>query len=158
MKISELFHKEIIVTNLEAENREEVFRVLYKKLLDNGYVKESFLEGIIKRENTFPTGLLLNNYNVAIPHTDAEHVLKPAIAVATLSKPVIFKNMANPQEDVNVNIVFMIALNESHSQVKILQQIIQLIQNDTVLKELIEAKNRDEILKIIKEISNNLTP
>lgn len=158
MKISELFHKEIIVTNLEAENREEVFRVLYKKLLDNGYVKESFLEGIIKRENTFPTGLLLNNYNVAIPHTDAEHVLKPAIAVATLSKPVIFKNMANSQEDVNVNIVFMIALNESHSQVKILQQIIQLIQNDTVLKELIEAKNRDEILKIIKEISNNLTP
>jgi PTS system galactitol-specific IIA component len=66
--------------------------------------------------------------------------------------------MANPQEDVNVNIVFMIALNESHSQVKILQQIIQLIQNDTVLKELIEAKNRYEILKIIKEISNNLTP
>jgi PTS system galactitol-specific IIA component len=151
MKISELFHQEIIVTNLEAENREEVFRVLYKKLLDNGYVKESFLEGIIKRENTFPTGLLLNNYNVAIPHTDAEHVLKPAIAVATLSKPVIFKNMANPQEDVNVNIVFMIALNESHSQVEMLQQLVELIQNENFLMSILNAKGGDEVIDLMNK-------
>ncbi|MGB9679437.1 MAG: PTS sugar transporter subunit IIA [Thermoanaerobacteraceae bacterium] len=150
MKISELFHKEIIVTNLDAENREEVFRVLYKKLLDNGYVKESFLEGIIKRESTFPTGLLLNNYNVAIPHTDAEHVLKPAIAVATLSKPVVFKNMANPQEDVSVKIVFMIALNESHSQVEILQKLVELIQNKKFLFDILKAGGEDELLRVIK--------
>jgi len=150
MKISELFHKEIIVTNLKAENKEEVFRVLYKKLFDNGYVKQSFLEGIINREKTFPTGLLLNSNNVAIPHTDAEHVLKSAIAVATLSKPVIFKNMANPQEDVNVNIVFMIALNESHSQVEILQKLVELIQNKKFLFDILKAGGEDELLRVIK--------
>ena len=150
MKISELFHKEIIVTNLKAENKEEVFRVLYKKLFDNGYVKQSFLEGIINREKTFPTGLLLNSNNVAIPHTDAEHVLKSAIAVATLSKPVIFKNMANPQEDVNVNIVFMIALNESHSQVEILQKLVELIQNNKFLFDILKAGGEDELLRVIK--------
>lgn len=118
MRISEYFNKELIVTNLDVKSKEEIFKVLFKKLYDNGFVKESFLDAIIKREKTFPTGLQLNTYNVAIPHTDPEHVIKPAIAIATLSKPVIFKNMANPLEEVNVSIVFMMALNEAHSQVE----------------------------------------
>ncbi|AEM77697.1 PTS sugar transporter subunit IIA [Thermoanaerobacter wiegelii] len=152
MKLTEFFHKELIVTKLEAKSKEEVFEILYRKLLENGYVKESFLEGIINREKTFPTGLLLNGNNVAIPHTDAEHVLKPAIAVATLCRPVVFKNMANPEEDVQVNIVFMIALNESHSQVEMLQQLVELIQNKNFLKSILNAKGGEEIIDLIKMI------
>lgn len=150
MKLTEFFHKELIVTNLQANNKEEVFEVLFNKLLENGYVKESFLEGIMTREKNFPTGLLLNGNNVAIPHTDPEHVLKPAIAVATLSKPVVFKNMANPQEDVNVNIVFMIALNAAHSQVELLQRLVEMIQNENLLEEILKAKGGDEVVKIIE--------
>lgn len=98
----------------------------------------------------------LNTYNVAIPHTDPEHVIKPAIAIATLSKPVIFKNMANPLEEVNVSIVFMMALNEAHSQVEMLQQMVQLIQNDTLLEKIIEANGGDKIIDIIKNASFTL--
>ncbi|MGF7400041.1 PTS sugar transporter subunit IIA [Thermoanaerobacterium thermosaccharolyticum] len=157
MKISEFFNKELIVTNLDAKCKEDVFDVLYKKLYENGFVKESYLEAIKKREKNFPTGLLLNKYNVAIPHTDPEHVIKPAIAVATLKNPVIFKNMANPLEDVEVNIIFMIALNESHSQVEMLQQLIQLIQNDSLIDEIIREDGGDGIEKIIKQNSQKLT-
>jgi len=150
MKLTEFFHKELIVTNLQANNKEEVFEVLFNKLLENGYVKESFLEGIMTREKNFPTGLLLNGNNVAIPHTDPEHVLKPAIAVATLSKPVVFKNMANPQEDVYVNIVFMIVLDSVHSQIELLQQLIELIQNRSFLNAVLNADDSNEVIKIIK--------
>jgi len=152
MRISEYFNKELIVTNLDVKSKEEIFKELY----DNGFVKESFLDAIIKREKTFPTGLQLNTYNVAIPHTDPEHVIKPAIAIATLSKPVIFKNMANPLEEVNVSIVFMMALNEAHSQVEMLQQMVQLIQNDTLLEKIIEANGGDKIIDIIKNASFTL--
>lgn len=61
--------------------------------------------------------------------------------------------MANPQQDVNVNIVFMIALNESGGQVKMLQQIVQLIQNESLLEELMMAESGKEIIKVIKNIS-----
>lgn len=158
MKLIEFFHKELIVTNLEAKNKEEVFEILYRKLLENGYVKESFLEGIVNRERTFPTGLLLNGNNVAIPHTDAEHVLKPAIAVATLSKPVVFKNMANPQEDVPVNIVFMIALSSAHSQVKLLKQLVELIQSEELLQKILSVKGGEEVIEVIEsyELKNQV--
>ncbi|OXT05977.1 PTS galactitol transporter subunit IIA [Thermoanaerobacterium thermosaccharolyticum] len=150
MKISEFFNNELVVTNFDAKCKEDVFDVLYKKLYENGFVKESYLEAIKKREKNFPTGLQLNRYNVAIPHTDPEHVIKPAIAVATLKNPVIFKNMANPLEDVEVNIIFMIALNESHSQVEMLQQLIQLIQNDVLLEKIISLKGGNEIINLLK--------
>ncbi|AEF16986.1 putative PTS IIA-like nitrogen-regulatory protein PtsN [Thermoanaerobacterium xylanolyticum LX-11] len=153
MKITEFFQNELNVTNLDVESKEEIFKVLFKKLYDNGFVKESFLDAIIKREKSFPTGLQLNKYNVAIPHTDPEHVNKPAIAVATLLNPVTFKNMANPVEDVKVSIVFMMALNEAHSQVEMLQQMVQLIQNDSVLEKIINAKGGGEIIDIVKNAS-----
>ncbi|MFU0783113.1 MAG: Phosphotransferase system mannitol/fructose-specific IIA domain (Ntr-type) [Thermoanaerobacterium thermosaccharolyticum] len=155
MKISEFFNNELVVTNFDAKCKEDVFDVLYKKLYENGFVKESYLEAIKKREKNFPTGLQLNRYNVAIPHTDPEHVVKPAIAVATLKNPVIFKNMANPLEDVEVSLVFMIALNEAHSQVEMLQQLIQLIQNDVLLEKIIREDGGDEIIEIIKNCTLN---
>lgn len=150
MEISEFFNKELVITGLDAEHRDDVFEALYSRLYKKGFVKESYLNALKEREKNYPTGLQLKNYNVAIPHTDPEHVIKPAIAVATLKKPVIFKNMANPLEDVEVNIVFMIALNEAHSQVKMLQQLVQLIQNDSLIEKIIWSKGGDEIIKLLK--------
>lgn len=153
MKISELINEELVVTNLEVNNQEDVFKILFEKLFKNGYVKESFLEGIVNREKSYPTGLLLGKNNVAIPHTDAEHVLKPAIALATLARPVIFKNMANPQEEVPVKIVFMLALNSPHSQVEMLQQLVNLFQNEDILKQILNVKGGDEVIEIIKNVA-----
>ncbi|MCF6097508.1 PTS sugar transporter subunit IIA [Thermovorax subterraneus] len=150
MKISELINEELLVTNLEVNDQWDVFKVLFEKLFKNGYVKETFLEGIINREKSYPTGLLLGKNNVAIPHTDAEHVLKPAIALATLARPVIFRNMANPQEEVPVKIVFMLALNSPHSQVEMLQQLVSLFQNDDILNQILNVKGGDEVIEIIK--------
>ncbi|MFO7151860.1 MAG: PTS sugar transporter subunit IIA [Bacillota bacterium] len=155
MKVSELINEELVVTNLEVDNQEKVFKILFEKLFKNGYVKESFLQGIVNREKSFPTGLLLGENNVAIPHTDAEHVLKPSIAVATLAKPVMFKNMANPEEEIPVKIVFMLALNSPHSQVEMLQQLVSLFQNENILKQILDAKGGDEVIEVIKKCNIN---
>jgi len=155
VKVSELINEELVVTNLEVDNQEKVFKILFEKLFKNGYVKESFLQGIVNREKSFPTGLLLGENNVAIPHTDAEHVLRPSIAVATLAKPVMFKNMANPEEEIPVKIVFMLALNSPHSQVEMLQQLVSLFQNENILKQILDAKGGDEVIEVIKKCNIN---
>jgi PTS system galactitol-specific IIA component len=155
VKISELINEELVVTNLEVNNQEDVFKILFEKLFKNGYVKESFLEGIVNREKSYPTGLLLGKNNVAIPHTDAEHVLKPAIAIATLARPVMFRNMANPEEEIPVKIVFMLALNSPHSQVEMLQQLVGLFQNENILKQILDTKGGDEVIEVIRKCSIN---
>ena len=47
----------------------------------------------MKRESVYPTGLPVGEINVAIPHTDPEHVNNAAICLGILEKPVTFNVM-----------------------------------------------------------------
>jgi PTS system galactitol-specific IIA component len=150
--IKEFLREDLVINNLEARSAEDVFKRISPILLKGGFVEESFLNGLIDRESKFPTGLMLGKYNVAIPHTDAIHVKKPAIAIATLKNPVEFNSM-DGNGIVDVNIVFTMALNEPHSQIVMLQQLMFLIQNENFLESIIQAKNSDEIYKIVSSFN-----
>jgi galactitol PTS system EIIA component len=141
----------IILTNLKANSKEEVFKILYDKLYKSGNVKESFYNGLVEREKRFPTGILLKSYNIAIPHTDPEHVINPSIAIATLQEPVIFQCMDDENKSVDVKMVFILALKEAHSHIEILQKIILMIQNDLLLEKLLKSQNKEEFVQQISQ-------
>ncbi|MBC2579600.1 PTS sugar transporter subunit IIA [Clostridium sp. DJ247] len=150
MELIDFIKNGVVITNLEASSKEDVFKVLHDKLYDNGNVRESFYDGLVKREEVFPTGLLLNKYNVAIPHTDAEHVLNSCIAVATLKEPVTFQCMEDQDKSLDVRVVFMLAMGEAHSHIEMLQKLVGLIQNNGFLENILQAT--DEHL-VIQEIT-----
>jgi len=152
--IKEFLRRDLVVNNLEAKSAEDVFKKMSPILLEAGFVEDSFFNGLVNRENKFPTGLLLGKYNVAIPHTDAVHVKKPAIAIATLKNPVKF-NCMDGNGSVDVNIVFTMALNEPHSQIVMLQQLMFLIQNESILENMLQAKDSDEVYDIVSSFNYN---
>jgi len=153
--INEYLNKDLIINNLEAETSDDIFYALSEMLLKSNYVKDTFYNGLVKRESKFPTGLTLGKYNVAIPHTDAIHVIKPAIAIATLKHPVTFNNMDGDGQ-VEVNVVFAMVLKEPHSQIMMLQQLMLLIQNEDVLKSMHDAKDSVELYEIVSKFDCNL--
>ena len=153
--INEYLNRDLIINNLEAETTDDIFYALSEMLLKLNYVKDSFYDGLVKREGKFPTGLTLGKYNVAIPHTDAEHVIKPAIAIATLKHPVTFNNMDGDGQ-VDVNVVFAMVLKEPHSQIMMLQQLMLLIQNEDVLKSMNEATDTEELYDIVSKFGCNI--
>ena len=142
--ISQYINRDLIINNLQAETTDDIFYALSEMLLKSNFVKDSFYGGLVQRERKFPTGLTLGKYNVAIPHTDAIHVIKPTIAIATLKHPVTFNNMDGDGQ-VEVNVVFAMALKEPHSQIMMLQQLMFLIQNEDVLKSMNDAKDSKEL-------------
>lgn len=156
ININEYLNKDLIINNLEAETTDDIFKVLSEMLIKESFVKDSFYKGLVERESKFPTGLTLGKYNVAIPHTDVIHVIKPAIAIATLKHPVLFNNMDGDGK-VNVNIIFAMVLKEPHSQVMMLQQLMLLIQNEDVLKSMNAAKDSEELYEIVSKFECNLT-
>ncbi len=152
--IKEFLRRDLVVNNIEAKSAEDVFKKMSPILLKAGFVEDSFFNGLVNRENKFPTGLFLGKYNVAIPHTDAVHVKKPAIAIATLKNPVKF-NCMDGNGSVDVNIVFTMALNEPHSQIVMLQQLMFLIQNESILENMLQAKDSDEVYDIVSSFNYN---
>lgn len=153
MALSKYLNESTISLNLEAETSTEVIHHLGEKLLAAGLVKDSFIEAAITRETTLPTGLLLEgDINVAIPHTDIIHVNHSGVAMATLTKPVIFQNMEIPSDSVSVNIVFLLALDEPHAQIEMLQEIAEVLQDPIMLKRLMEAKEVQDVINAFVEI------
>ncbi|RQD69515.1 MAG: PTS sugar transporter subunit IIA, partial [Halanaerobium sp. MSAO_Bac5] len=97
----------LIQIDLKTNKKEEVIKSLAQKMLEKNIVKNSYLDAVLKREEDYPTALKTNNINFAIPHTDPEHVKKPALAVALLNNEVNFTSMENYEEEIGVKLVFL---------------------------------------------------
>ncbi|RJQ39290.1 MAG: PTS sugar transporter subunit IIA [Anaerolineaceae bacterium] len=140
-----------VLLSADVADSIEIIRMLGAELYKTGYVKESFIEAAIDRESRLPTGLPLSGgFNAAIPHTDIEHVVKPGLGMATLKKPVAFRNMAIPSESVDVSLVFLLALEQPKAQIEMLQEIAGVLQAPDVVSALMKAKTYDDVVSALK--------
>lgn len=146
-----MLDKDLILIKIKAESPEEVIKKLAELMLAKKYVKESYLNEVLKREKEFPTGLPTQEFGVAIPHTDSSHVNQSTIAIATLEKPVIFKMMGSPEKDVSVRLVMLIAIDNPNKQLKLLKNLMEIFQDNGLLEKIYNAEGRDEILKLLEE-------
>ncbi|MBP2076126.1 PTS sugar transporter subunit IIA [Oceanobacillus polygoni] len=150
--MSELFFNEsVILLDVEGDNKEEVLATISNNLVERGLVKESFVPAIIKREGEFATGLPTAGVSVAIPHTDVEHVNKKTISIAVLKNPVDFVIMGDDSETTPVQLVFMLAMDEAHSQLSLLQKLMQVFQEEDTLKYLVNQKDKTKIKSLLEE-------
>jgi galactitol PTS system EIIA component len=148
--LQELLVKSAIILNYPAKDAEEVVTALGDRLLEAGFVKDTFVQAALTREQSMPTGLPLGGEtNAAIPHTDIEHVIKCGVAMATLTKPVIFHNMANPEDTVEVKLVFLLALDKPKAQIEMLQEIARVLQNPDLIESLMDAKTPEEVIQAL---------
>lgn len=141
--------KMILKMNTDGKEKSDILSFLAEQLHQENYVKNTYKNGILKREGIYPTGLFTGAINVAVPHTDCIHVNEDAIAVGLLSRPVNFKAMDNPEKDVPVSIVIMLAIREAHGQITMLQKILALVKEQQILKNLLEINDTQKIYQII---------
>jgi len=152
----ELLDPHTVALNYQAKNAEDVIRHLSEMLVAHHYVLDSFADAALRREAELPTGLRLSGeIHAAIPHTDIEHVLKPAVALATLTHPVIFRHMIDPEEKVPVRLVFLLALEQPKSQVAMLQEIASVLQTPQLVKQLANASSINDIKEALTK--HNIT-
>lgn len=150
-----VINKENMIINLDANTYQEVIQRVGTILFENGFVKDTYVQGVLDREEIFPTGLQVKGAGIAIPHTDSEHVNKSTLGVATLSKDVEFRAMAEPEKIIPVSIVMMLAVADKNKVVPVLTKIINILQNESAIAALKNATSNSEIKAIItKHIEN----
>ncbi len=148
---ADFVHPDLVILGMEAKSAREVVDELSRRLEAAGFVRPTFADALWEREKKHPTGLpLAGNIHVAIPHADIEHVIAPALAVATLKRPVEFHNMVSPNEIVPASIVIVMALNEAHAQVEMLQHLALLFQDPERVKRLYAAQSVEDVLDVLQ--------
>lgn len=153
--IWEELNSSLIFTDVKAQSYQDVMEQIGGACIKEGYAKESYVDALIEREGEFPTGLDIDGVGVAIPHTDAGHVIKEGIAIGILENPVEFVQMGS-DETVKVNLVFMLAIAKPHEHLEKLQKILGIIQDKEVLKKLLNTKDTNKVIEIVKEKEKTL--
>lgn len=153
MYLINFLKEKMIWVNNTCQDTSELFQMVADQALQLDLVTDAFLTKIKQRESSFPTGIQLNGYGIAIPHTDPECIKEQFIGIVIPQKHISFKSMENENQMVNANVIFILGLNKPHCQLTVLQQIMRTIQNKDYVNQLIKAKDHDEITQIIQGIS-----
>ena len=147
--IADLFSESLIFAGLSVAGHEELLLSLGNAAHEAGYVKGSFGKALLEREARYPTGLHSEVMNFAIPHTDAEHVIRPGVIVAKLEKPVPFKEMGTMDQTVDADYVFLLLLNNNGAQIDLLQGLMALCSDEQMACQLNEAVEAHDIYMAI---------
>lgn len=143
-----MLSKDLVFLDVEHETSDEFLNSISDELLEKGYVKESFKDAILKREEEYPTAIGTEKYNLAIPHTDSEHVNKPGIAFVRLKKECKFKEMCT-NNDINVNMAFVLLVTKKEEQVSLLSKLMGLFAETDFLENLYNEQDPSEIVKVL---------
>ncbi len=150
MEKTSLFHKDIINFNIEAIDSTDAIRQLGKNLVEHSYINDSYTDSVLEREQSFPTGLVLANTGIAIPHASPnDNITKNGIAVARLAKPVEFYCMEDPDKKVPVNMIFLLALASSGEHLEILKKLFVAFQNQKLVDDLEKSTDKTEFLNLL---------
>ena len=150
----EQLKENLIFPELEVKNSSEIMEEMGAAFIREGLCKESYINSLINRESEFPTGIDIDGFGIAIPHTDVSHVNESGIGIATLRKPVKFIQMGTDDEEVETRVVVMLAVDNPQKHLSTLQSILEVLQDKNVLYQLSNAKEKKEVIEIIKNKEN----
>lgn len=138
-----------IIVNSKSKNKKDVIKELTHLFFKQGDVsnEDDFLSDVYEREKEGPTGI---GDLVAIPHGKGKSVVKPSVALATLSNEIPWESL----DDAGARIVVLFAVTNdsegSREHLKLLSEFAKKLGNDNVLEKLTKANTVSEIISAFK--------
>ena len=145
--------KDLIILNIEVNNRQDIIKELGKKVLKKGFVTEEFIQDVLDREEEFPTGLEFDN-PIAIPHIGV-HCNCSFLSIATLKSPVNFDSMDGSGKELPVEIVFLFGIVNPDDQVEVLKKFIYAFRDAENYNGLKRAVEPDKALSFLNTALDN---
>lgn len=147
-----IINRKFTFVNMEAKDSSEIFHTVGKKLEKDHYVKNTYVDAVIKREAENPTGLQIDDKNgIAIPHANAEYVNKSIVSVIILKNPIEFHLMIDPEKIIKTRLVFLLAINDPDNQIIMLKKLMKIFQNKDLLSMLPTKTSSNEVFDTLKK-------
>jgi PTS system galactitol-specific IIA component len=128
----------------------QVIDALAAPLVEDRQVGASYADDVWRREQEYPTGLPTSPVPSALPHGDPDAIRESAIAVGILSSPVPFGQMGTDgTTTVQARVIVLLAIREREHQVKVIQQVAELLQNEDLLSRLAKVTSPAEAFSVL---------
>ena len=137
--------KDLIFTNVPGETWEELLRSVAARLYAAGVVNEGYADALVKREISYPTGLPIGKFNLALPHTYPQYICEYAVVIAVPSHPVAFRSMEDADETVVVSLLVCPLLEKMDENIKLLPSLMTFFANEQTIAELAAAGSAEAV-------------
>ena len=138
-----------ILLDVIARSDEAVIRMAADCLQKNGYTGTQYSEDVLEREKSYPTGLPTDDVITALPHANSADVRRTGVCVVRLASPVAFGNMADSDEMLPVELVFMLAnASGAEAHLEDLQELMGCFSRVGLLQDLKAAETPADFVKI----------
>lgn len=135
-----LLKENILLNQKNPGSKEDVIRALGEVLMDSGYINENYVEGMLKREESFSTNL---GNGIAIPHGVLE--VKKEIKNSGLAV-MVFPEGVQWNDEVVKLVVAIAGAEEEH--LDILSNIAMNLSTPEEVEKLVEANSVDYIYDV----------
>ncbi|MFQ9298000.1 MAG: fructose-specific PTS transporter subunit EIIC [Clostridia bacterium] len=151
MKITDLINKDAIDLNVHISTKKELIKKAIELMAQNGNIKdlEKYENLVLKREKEGSTGI---GEGIAIPHGKGECITKPGLAAMVIPNGADFDALDGNK----VNLLFLIAAPDTKDNIHldVLSRLSTLLMDASFRENLLNAKSKDEFLKIIDNAEN----
>lgn len=151
MKITDLINKDAIDLNVHISTKKELIKKATELMAQNGNIKdlEKYENLVLKREKEGSTGI---GEGIAIPHGKGECITKPGLAAMVIPNGADFDALDGNK----VNLLFLIAAPDTKDNIHldVLSRLSTLLMDAGFRENLLNAKSKDEFLKIIDDAEN----
>ncbi|GAB2027853.1 PTS sugar transporter subunit IIA [Lactovum odontotermitis] len=148
MHYENMFSRELISVNVPGITEDEIFTVIAEKLKTKALVEPTYLNGLRTREEAFPTGLMTQHLNIALPHADPEHIVKPFVFIARLENEITVRQMGDNQE-MKTKDLFFLGIKDGAGQAGLLALLMELFMNESFVEAYKKADRAEEIYSLI---------
>lgn len=150
MEIRDLLKPELMIFDLQANDKMSSIEEIASKFFEKGYVKdkEDFKNGLIAREEEGSTAL---GESVAIPHTKNETVKEPAVLFARKIGGLDYEALDGEPTEIFFSIGAPAGENNLH--VETLAELSKMIMKEGFIDDLKKCSNAEEVYGIIDKYS-----
>ncbi len=152
MEEKNLVEKNCILLDQDVHSFKEVIQLIGAEFEKAEIVKPSYVEAVVAREKVFPTGLAADGHNIAIPHTDPEHVLRPGMGVVVTKEPIEVSMMGSPDIKLQSKIFFPLGMEHPKKQLDLLRQLMNVFKTKEDLDTISSATTPEEVLAVTSKI------
>lgn len=142
--LGNLLNESLVRVKVHAKNCYEAIRFAGNLLKDQGLIDQKHIDEMIRIKKKLG-GYMVIDKGVALPHLLAPELACPCISVITLDRPVKFHHQDNDP----VDLVIMLLSNHNTAHIKILEEVVDLLENMEKREAIRKAENVYELLGTI---------
>lgn len=146
--MTKILETQYIKTGIEADTWQECVKAVGQILVDQDDVKPAFVDKMI--EMVFELGpYMILLPEVALFHAPpGELVNRPSLSLVTLAKPVYFTEFDNQK----ISCALALAAKDSDSHMEMIQQVAQLLMDETFLEAIRTNQPKEVVEKRLNEL------